>query len=66
MWKWFLKQAVKALAEPIVDAVIMALEEFAQRTENSIDDALVKKIKEFKEALIGFILGQADNIAKKA
>lgn len=66
MWKWFLRQAVKALAEPIVDAIIMALEELAKRTENNIDDALVAKMKEFKEALIDFILGQADNIAKRA
>jgi|GEM_PF-1972471 len=37
MWKWILKQAIKALAEPIVDAVISALEALAKRSENTID-----------------------------
>lgn len=66
MWKWFLKQALRALAEPIVDAIIAGLEELAKRTENQIDDAFVAKFKEFKEALLGFILGNIDTIIKKA
>ena len=66
MWKWFLKQALKALAEPIVDAIIAGLEELAKRTENTIDDAFVERFKEFKEMIIGFILGQVDTIVKKA
>ncbi len=66
MWKWILKQAVKALAEPIVDAVILALENLAARTGNTIDDAFVAKFKEFKEAIVGFLLSQCDKIAKAA
>ncbi|MCK5850919.1 MAG: hypothetical protein KAH23_08390 [Kiritimatiellae bacterium] len=66
MWKWVLKQAVKALAEPIVDAVILALENLSARTGNTIDDEFVAKFKEFKEAIVGFILSQCDKIAKAA
>ncbi|MCD4818655.1 MAG: hypothetical protein K8S23_08175 [Candidatus Cloacimonetes bacterium] len=66
MWKFFLKQAVKALAEPIVDAVILALEKLAERTGNTIDDEFVAKFKEFKEAIIGFILSQSTKIVKSA
>ena len=66
MWKWILKQAVKALAEPIVDAIILALEDLAKRTGNTIDDAFVEKFKEFKEAIVGFILSQCSKIAKAA
>jgi len=66
MWKWILKQAVKALAEPIVDAIILALENLAARTGNTIDDEFVAKFKEFKETIVGFILSQCDKIAKAA
>ena len=66
MWKWILKQAIKALAEPIVDAVISALEALAKRSENTIDDAFVAKFREFKEEIIGFILAHCDNIVKSA
>ncbi len=65
VWKWVLKQAIKALAEPVVDAIILALEALAKKTSNNIDDAFVEKFKEFKETIIGFILGQADNIVKE-
>lgn len=64
MWKWMLKQAVKALAEPIVDAIILALEDLAKRTGNTIDDAFVEKFKEFKEVIIGWILSHCDKIVK--
>jgi hypothetical protein len=66
MWKWILKQAVKALAEPIVDAIIAALEHLAAKTSNTIDDAFVEKFKEFKEAIVGWILSHCDKIAKAA
>lgn len=66
IWKWFLKQALRGLAEPVLDAIIAGLEELAKRTENEIDDAFVAKFKEFKEALLGFILGNIDGIVKKA
>ena len=66
MWKWILKQAVKALAEPIVDAIIAALEHLAAKTSNTIDDAFVEKFKEFKEAIVGWILSHCDNIVKAA
>ena len=48
MWKWILKQAIKALAEPIVDAVIEGLEillksrqDSRPSSENTIDDSFV-------------------------
>ncbi len=66
MWKWILKQAIKALAEPIVDAIIAALENLAAKTSNTIDDAFVAKFKEFKEAIVGWILSNCDKIAKAA
>jgi len=66
MWKWILKQAIKALAEPIGDAVISALEALAKRSENTIDDAFVAKFREFKEAIVGFILAHCDTIVKSA
>jgi hypothetical protein len=66
MWKWILKQAIKALAEPIVDAIIAALENLAAKTSNTIDDAFVAKFKEFKEAIVGWILSNCDKIAKSA
>ena len=66
MWKWILKQALKSLAEPIVDAIILALENLAARTGNTIDDQFVAKFKEFREAIIGFILANCDKIAKSS
>lgn len=66
MWKWILKQALKGLAEPIVDAVILGLEQLAARTGNTIDDQFVAKFKEFRETLIGFILANTDKIVKSS
>jgi len=64
MWKWILKKTILILAEPIVDAIIQALEKLAKRTGNTIDDEFVSKFKEFREAIIGFIHSQANNIIK--
>ncbi len=64
MWKWMLRQAIKTLARPVVDAVIEALDNLAQKSSNTIDDALVAKLREFREALIGWILANADQIIK--
>jgi hypothetical protein len=64
MWKWILKKAVKALAEPIVDAVILGLETLAARTNNTIDDKFVEMFKEFRETIIGFIMSSSDSIVK--
>jgi len=66
MWKWILKQAIKTLAEPIVDAIVAALENLAAKTNNTIDDAFVAKFKEFKEAIVGWILSHCDKIVKAA
>ncbi len=66
MWKWILKQAIKALAEPIVDAVIEGLEILAERSENTIDDSFVIKFRELKEAIVGFILAHTNDIARRA
>ncbi len=66
MWKWILKQAIKALAEPIVDAVILGLEQLASRTGNTVDDQFVAKFKEFRETIIGFILANTDKIVKSS
>jgi len=66
MWKWILRKALKALAEPIVDAIILALRDLAKRTGNTIDDEFVEKFAEFKEAIIGFLLAQCDSIIKSA
>ncbi|MDP8203401.1 MAG: hypothetical protein P9L95_02580 [Candidatus Tenebribacter mawsonii] len=64
MWKWILKQSVKALAEPIVDAILDALEVLSKRTGNTIDDAFVEKFKEFKETIVGWIISNSRKIAK--
>lgn len=66
MWRWILKQAIRYLAEPIVDAVIDSVETLAKQTSNDIDDAFVRKLREFKEAIVGFILSQSENIASRA
>jgi len=66
MWKWILKQAIRYLAEPIVEAVISAMETLAKQTSNNIDDAFVRRLREFKEAIVGFILAHCDDIAAKA
>lgn len=65
MWKWVLKQAIKFLAEPIVDAVIEVLRIWADKTETNIDNDLVDKIEAYKDVIIGFIISNVDNIAKK-
>jgi len=64
MWKWILKKAIIILAEPIVDTVIIELERLAKGTSNTIDDEFVNKFKEFKEAIVGFIIAQCGNIVK--
>lgn len=66
MFNWLLKHAVNALAEPIVNAILIALEDLAKRTDNTIDDAFVEKFKEFKEAFIGWIISHSSKIAKSA
>jgi hypothetical protein len=48
-----------------VDAVISAWKP-RQRSENTIDDAFVAKFREFKEAIVGFILAHCDTIVKSA
>jgi len=65
MWKWMLKQAIKFLAEPLVNAMIEGLRVLAQKTETNIDDALVDKIEAYKDAIIGFLIANIDNIIKK-
>ncbi|MCK5849026.1 MAG: hypothetical protein KAH01_07525 [Caldisericia bacterium] len=66
MWKWILKQAIVALAEPIFDAIIQALEDLAKRTNNTVDDAFVAKFKEFKDAIVNWIISHSNSISKAA
>jgi hypothetical protein len=64
MWKWFLRRALKALAEPVVDAIIAGLEKLAARTSNTVDDQFVEIFKELRETIIGFIMSGTDDIVK--
>jgi len=66
MWKWFLKQAVIALAEPIVDFILVSLEDLSKRSSNTIDDAFIAKFKELKETIVGWIISHSSKIAKSA
>ena len=64
MWKWLLKKSLKALAEPIVDAIILGLEKLAKRTSNTVDDKFVETFKELRETIIGFITSTSNDIVK--
>ncbi len=65
MWKWLLKQAIKSLAGPIIDMVIVALKALAAKTENKVDDAFVETFEDIKDTLVGFIISASDDIVKK-
>ena len=61
-----LLRGVKATVEITIDPVIEGLEILAERSENTIDDTFVIKFREFKEAIIGFILAHTNDIARRA
>lgn len=65
MWKSILKAFLKMFAEPIFDAIVEGFENIAKRTETEIDDNFIKKLKEYKNEILGFLLSQSENIAKR-
>jgi len=64
MWKWLFIHSIKSLAEPVFDLILHSLEELAKRSSNTIDDAFVEKFKEFKEAIVGWIISNSSNLSK--
>ena len=62
MFKFILKHSINFLVEPIVNLILKALEDLADRTSNTIDDDFVDKFIEYKESIIGWILSNSNKI----
>lgn len=62
MWKWLMKKTVVAFAEPIVDAILDALDSLAGNTATNIDDIFVARLRELRDVIISFIISNVDEI----
>lgn len=62
MFKWIAKLVLRKFAAPVVDCVIMVLEELATNTDTGIDDAIVEQVKNYRDIIINFLVSHVDNI----
>ena len=62
MWKFLLKQALKRFLEPLFVEFIKALRKLADKTYNTIDNALVDEIEANKNFILDFIRKQLQSI----
>jgi len=65
MWKYVCRKALKVLAAPIVDSIIELMERLASKTTTDIDDRFIRVLKEYRDLIVEFIVGNVDTIIKK-
>ena len=65
MWKYVCRKALKVLAAPLVDSIIELMERLASKTTTDIDDRFVRVLKEYRDLIVEFIIGNVDTIIKK-
>lgn len=65
MFKWIAKIVLRKFAAPVVDCIIQVLDQLAQNTDTTIDDAVVQQIKNYRDVIINFLLSHVDTIIKK-
>lgn len=65
MWKYICRKALKVLAAPIVDSIIDLMERLASKTTTDIDDRFIRVLKEYRDLIVEFIIGNVDTIIKK-
>lgn len=65
MFKFIARLILRKFAEPVVDCLILIMQELADNTDTGIDDAIVEQLKNYKAVIVRFLLSNIDNIIDK-